>query len=90
MCARITLLDAMADTPTRRVPLDPADDSTSNGAAALDELRHLILAPEQEALLRLDHRLASSEARTEDVSSIVAEAIQRRRVAGGDEALSDH
>jgi outer membrane protein OmpA-like peptidoglycan-associated protein len=79
----------MSDTPITRVPLDPADDSTANGAAALDELRHLILAPEQEALERLHQRVANPEARTEDVSSVVAEAIQRRRAAGGDEALSD-
>ncbi len=79
----------MADTPTKRVPLDAADDATANGAGALDELRHLILAPEQEALERLHHRVANAEARTEDVSSVVAEAIQRRRAAGGDEALSD-
>ena len=79
----------MADTPITRVPLDPEDDSTANGAGALDELRHLILAPEQEALERLHHRVASPESRTEDVSSVVAEAIQRRRAAGGDEALSD-
>ncbi len=79
----------MADTPTNREPLDPADDSTANGAGTLDELRHLILAPEQEALERLHHRVTNPDSRTEDVSSVVAEAIQRRRAAGGDEALSD-
>jgi len=79
----------MADTPITRVPLDPADDSSANGAGALDELRHLILAPEQEALERLHHRVTNPESRTEDVSRVVAEAIQRRRAAGGDEALSD-
>ncbi len=79
----------MADTPTTRVPLDPADDSSANGTGSLDELRHLILAPEQEALERLHHRVANAESRTEDVSSVVAEAIQRRRDQGGDGALSD-
>ena len=79
----------MADAPQSRVPLNPADDSAANGAGALDELRHLILAPELEALERLHHRVASPESRTEDVSTVVAEAIQRRRDAGGDEALSD-
>lgn len=79
----------MADTPQNRVPLNPAEDSTANGAGTLDELRHLILAPEQEALERLHHRVANPESRTEDVSTVVAEAIQRRRDAGGDEALSD-
>lgn len=79
----------MADMPQNRVPLNPAEDSTANGAGTLDELRHLILAPEQEALERLHHRVANPESRTEDVSTVVAEAIQRRRDAGGDEALSD-
>ncbi len=79
----------MADQPIKRVPLDPANDATANGAGALDELRNLILAPEQEALERLKHRVANPESRTEDVSTVVAEAIQRRRAAGGDEALSD-
>ncbi|HEY4977776.1 MAG TPA: OmpA family protein [Candidatus Acidoferrum sp.] len=79
----------MADTPKTRVPLEPADDSSANGTGSLDELRHLILAPEQEALERLHHRVANPEARTEDVSSVVAEAIQRRRDQGGDSALSD-
>jgi outer membrane protein OmpA-like peptidoglycan-associated protein len=79
----------MADTPTTRAPFEPADDSSANGTGSLDELRHLILAPEQEALERLHHRVANPESRTEDVSSVVAEAIQRRRDQGGDSALSD-
>ena len=79
----------MADTPKTRLPLDPSDDPSANGTGSLEELRHLILAPEQEALERLHHRVASPEARTEDVSTVVAEAIQRRRKQGGNEALSD-
>ena len=79
----------MADTPKTRLPLDPSDESSANGTGSLEELRHLILAPEQEELQRLHHRVASPEARTEDVSSVVAEAIQRRRSQGGDGALSD-
>jgi outer membrane protein OmpA-like peptidoglycan-associated protein len=79
----------MADKPITGVPHHAADESDANGAGALDELRHLILAPEQEALERLHHRVANPESRTEDVSTVVAEAIQRRRDAGGDEALSD-
>jgi outer membrane protein OmpA-like peptidoglycan-associated protein len=79
----------MADTPKTRLPLDPSDESSANGTGSFEELRHLILAPEQEALQRLHHRVASAEARTEDVSTVVAEAIQRRRSQGGDGALSD-
>ena len=79
----------MADASTRRVPQEQPDDSSADGTGSLEELRHLILAPEQEALERLHHRVATPEARTEDVSSVVAEAIQRRREQGGSEALSE-
>jgi outer membrane protein OmpA-like peptidoglycan-associated protein len=79
----------MADASTSRAPLEPADEGSENGSRPLEELRHLILAPEQEALERLHHRVDSPEARTEDVSTVVAEAIQRRRQQGGDGALSD-
>ncbi len=78
----------MADMPTTRLPLDPSDDPSGNGIRPLEELRHLILAPEQEALERLQDRVANPESRTEDVSTVVAEAIERRRKQGGDEDLS--
>jgi outer membrane protein OmpA-like peptidoglycan-associated protein len=79
----------MADASTSRAPLDPTEDSSADGSRPLEELRHLILAPEQEALERLHHRVDNEESRTEDVSTVVAEAIQRRRAQGGDGALSD-
>jgi OOP family OmpA-OmpF porin len=78
----------MADTPATRRALEPAEQASAKGTGPFDELRHLILAPEQEALDRLHQRVADPEARTEDVSSVVAEAIQLRRQQGGDEALS--
>jgi OOP family OmpA-OmpF porin len=55
---------------------------------AYQELRELILAPEQKALQELHHRVDDPTSRTEDVGSVVAEAIQLRRQQGGDEALS--
>jgi outer membrane protein OmpA-like peptidoglycan-associated protein len=79
----------MADASTKRIPQDQPDDSSANGTGSLEELRHLILAPEQEALERLHERVANPEARTEDVSSVVAEAIQLRRQQGGSDALSE-
>jgi outer membrane protein OmpA-like peptidoglycan-associated protein len=79
----------MADASTKRIPQGQPDDSSANGPGSLEELRHLILAPEQEALERLHHRVANPEARTEDVSSVVAEAIQLRREQGGSDALSE-
>jgi outer membrane protein OmpA-like peptidoglycan-associated protein len=82
-------LSAMANAPDSQPPLEPPDEPSANGEQPYQELRHLILAPEQEALERLHQRVASPESRTEDVSSVVAEAIQLRRRQGGDDALSD-
>ncbi len=80
---------SMADAPKNRPPNDPRDESSPNGSGSFEELRHLILAPEQEALERLHERIENPESRTDDVSGVVAEAIQRRREQGGSEALSE-
>ena len=80
---------SMADTPKSRPANESGDDSSPNGSRLLEELRHLILAPEQEALERLNQRIENPESRTEDVSNVVAEAIQRRRTQGGSDALSE-
>jgi outer membrane protein OmpA-like peptidoglycan-associated protein len=80
---------SMADTPKSRSTNEPDGESSANGSGSLEELRHLILAPEQEALERLHERIENPESRTEDVSGVVAEAIQRRREQGGSDALSD-
>ena len=87
----------MADASTRQIPDDspanvsvnaPANGSASD-SASMEELRHLLLAPEQEALERLQHRVGNSESRADDVSRVVAEAIELRRKRGGADALSD-
>src|SRR5271165_1171151 len=78
-----------AETPKNWPANKSGGDSSPNGTGALEELRHLILAPEQEALGRLNERIENPESRTEDVSSVVAEAIQRRRDQGGSDALSE-
>ena len=74
---------ASRSTPEPEEPPREADD-----IQAYRELRELILAPEQEALERLQHRVDDPISRTEDVGSVVAEAIQLRRSQGGDDALS--
>jgi outer membrane protein OmpA-like peptidoglycan-associated protein len=91
----------MADASTKRAPEEPSANGPTNGPTdgpangttndsdSLEELRHLILAPEQEALERLQHRVGNTESRADDVSRVVAEAIQLRRTRGGDDALSD-
>ncbi len=80
---------SMADVPKSRPANEPGEESSPNGSGSLEELRHLILAPEQEALERLNERIENPESRTDDVSGVVAEAIQRRREQGGSDALSD-
>jgi outer membrane protein OmpA-like peptidoglycan-associated protein len=78
----------MAETPPTRPAPEPDETSLEPDAQAYLELRQLILAPEQEALERLHQRVDDPASRTEDVGSVVAEAIQLRRRQGGDEALS--
>ena len=78
----------MAETPPNRPAPDPDEPPLEPDAQAYLELRQLILAPEQEALERLHQRVDDPTSRTEDVGSVVAEAIQLRRKQGGDEALS--
>lgn len=68
---------------------DDQHDGQNSDQQALDELRHLIVAPEQEGLQQIRDRLDSMERRAEDVSSVVAEAIQLRRERGDDVALAD-
>ncbi|HUN61403.1 MAG TPA: OmpA family protein [Candidatus Sulfotelmatobacter sp.] len=79
----------MADTRKGPSASTPGDNSSPDGSGSLEELRHLILAPEQEALDRLHERIANPDSRTEDVSGVVAEAIQLRREQGGSDALSE-
>jgi len=91
----------MAEQAQRRAsqePLEPPQekpaplsqsqpDAASNHA--YDELRHLIVGPEQEGLKEIQERLDDTGRRAEDVSSVVAEAIQMRREQGDDQALSE-
>lgn len=77
----------MADASSSRPAREPEGEPHNNGTNSLEELRHLILAPEQEALHLLHHRVANPESRTADVSTVVAEAIQLRREQEGDSAL---
>src|ERR1700719_1450389 len=74
------------DNPARvgHAPESPAPDNH-----AYEELRHLIVGPEQEGLKEIQERLDDTGRRAEDVSSVVAEAIQMRREQGDDHALAE-
>jgi outer membrane protein OmpA-like peptidoglycan-associated protein len=79
----------MPEDPIIRLPLDPEEDSSTEDGKSFEELRHLILAPEQKALARLRERLESPEARTSDLSAVLPEAIHLRRQDGGEDALGE-
>jgi len=78
----------MADYATRRAPSGP-DDGESAGGDSLEELRHLIIAPEQEDLAKLRERIENPELRVQDVSAVLPEAIRLRREQDGEEALGE-
>ena len=74
----------MADQAHRRAPTGQAQENPPGNNHAYEELRHLIIAPEQEELADIQERLDDRARRTQDVSSVVAEAIIMRRDQRGD------
>ncbi len=79
----------MPEEPIFRLPLDPDEEVSSGSDGSFEELRHLILAPEQEDLARLRERVENAELRTSDLSAVLPEAIHLRRQEGGEEALGE-
>src|SRR5271163_116063 len=79
----------MPEEPIFRLPLDPDEEVSSGDGGSFEELRHLILAPEQEDLARLRQRVENAELRTSDLSAVLPEAIHLRRQEGGEEALGE-
>lgn len=83
-----TVTPQMAEQAQRRAPEAPPVETPQEESHAYEELRHLIVGPEQEGLKQIRERLDDPDRRAEDVSSVVAEAIQMRRDQGDDQALS--
>jgi outer membrane protein OmpA-like peptidoglycan-associated protein len=81
----------MAEQAQRRAPQGQSqqDPPNENDNHAFEELRHLIIAPEQEELADIRERLDDAGRRTQDLSSVVAEAIKLRHDKGDDRALAD-
>jgi OOP family OmpA-OmpF porin len=77
----------MPDDPIYRLPLDPDEEISAGDSNSFEQLRHLILAPEQQDLARLRERLEDPGLRTGDVSAVLPEAIQLRRQEGGEAEL---
>jgi len=79
----------MPEQAQRRAPMGESPQKPPEDDHALEELRHLIVAPEQEGIAEIRERMDNRERRAEDVSSVVAEAIQMRRDQGDDRALAE-
>jgi len=83
----------MPEQAQRRAPIappgEPPSEATGDSARDYQELRQLILAPEQNSLAEIQERLDNPSHRAEDVGSVVAEAIHLRRRKGGDAALAE-
>jgi outer membrane protein OmpA-like peptidoglycan-associated protein len=78
----------MSEKPANGVDSPAAGHSAQDDEKALQELRSLLLSEEQHEIVALRERLESPEQRAQDVSAVVAEAIELRRAHGGDRALS--
>lgn len=76
----------MNDSPVSRALTNSLTPQTS-ATEALDELRHLLLGPEQAQLRQLQERLDTLRIRPEDVSRVLPEAVLLR--AGQDQQLTD-
>jgi outer membrane protein OmpA-like peptidoglycan-associated protein len=78
----------MSEKPASGVNSPAAGHSMQDDDKALQELRSLLLSEEQHEIVALRERLENPEQRAQDVSAVVAEAIELRRAQGGDHALS--
>ena len=83
-----TLTSKMPEQAQRRAPQGQPEENPQDNNHAYEELRHLIVAPEQEEIADIQERLEDLARRTKDVSTVVAEAITMRRDQGGDRALA--
>ena len=78
----------MPEQAQRRAPAPEPEERPEASDRAFEELRHIIVSPEQEQIVEIRSRIENPERRVEDVSSVVAEAIQLRRQQGDAAALS--
>jgi outer membrane protein OmpA-like peptidoglycan-associated protein len=65
----------MAEQAQRRAPVPPTPESQPEDKQALEELRHLIVAPEQEGLQEIRERLDNMERREQGDDQALAEAL---------------
>jgi outer membrane protein OmpA-like peptidoglycan-associated protein len=78
----------MAEHPANDNRSTNSPDGREDKNQKFEDLRSILLAPEQKELAGLRRRIESPVARTNDVSTIVAEAIELRRERGGNDDLN--
>ena len=70
-------MGAMHDSPTSSA-LTTSPTSQTSATETLEELRRLIIGPEQSQLRQLQERLDNLKVRPEDVSQVLPEAVLHR------------
>jgi outer membrane protein OmpA-like peptidoglycan-associated protein len=78
----------MAEHPTHQNRSGDSPGRREGNNQAFEDLRSLLLAPEQKEIADLRQRIEVPVVRAEEVSSVVAEAIELRREHGGSEDLN--
>lgn len=78
----------MAERRTYQNQPEDSPRTPEDKSQAFEDLRNILLAPEQEEIAGLRRRLENPIVRAEDVSTVVAEAIELRREQGGTKDLN--
>jgi hypothetical protein len=79
----------MVNHPAQPPPPPDAGDNHANEEKTFEELRTLLLGTEQQQLATLRERVQNPELRAQDVSGVVAEAIELRRGPDGGHGAGD-
>ncbi len=78
----------MAEYPANDNSSGNSPDGREDKKQKFEDLRSILLAPEQKEIAGLRRRIENPAARTNDVSTVVAEAIELRRKHGGNNELN--
>src|SRR5271163_3177010 len=78
----------MAERPTHQNQSEDSAETREDKRQKFQDLRKILLAPEQKEIDALRDRLDNPVTRTEDLSAVVAESIELRRAHGGNAELN--
>jgi outer membrane protein OmpA-like peptidoglycan-associated protein len=78
----------MAERPTQQNQSEDSAETREDKRQKFQDLRKILLAPEQKEIDALRDRLDNPVARAEDLSAVIAESIELRRAHGGNAELN--